>query len=177
MIQNWQVWLTSHAQRPDPSQARAFCIPTPNAPAPEVKTKMKHPAAALLAADFGRLQHTNERGETGMLHMPGFMTAGMSDEQAAETLGPLATGLAEAIIETLQDRHGYLVVQRDQLDVTAQGIAATQTEAMAANGVPIHCNRCRQPVIQRLRMTDPSYIKIHVPTVLAALQAHAETCL
>lgn len=51
---------------------------------------MKHPAAPLLAQDFGRLQHTNDRGETGVLHMPGFLTAGMSEEQISESLGPMA---------------------------------------------------------------------------------------
>jgi hypothetical protein len=133
-----------------------------------------HPAAPLLAQEFGRLQHTNDRGETGVLHMPGFLTSGMSEEQVSETLGPLATGLSEAIIETLDQRHGYLVVHRDKLADTARTIAGEAMADQAIDGVPIHCNRCRQAVIQRLRISD--YCKIHVPTVLAALQAHMENC-
>lgn len=128
---------------------------------------MKHPAAPLLAAELGRLQHTNDRGETGIIAMPGFNTAGMSEEQAAETLGPLATGLSEAIIETLDARHGYIVLHRDELPAEPNATADL-------DGVPIHCNRCRQVVIQRLRIGD--YVKIHVPTVLTALQAHMEQC-
>jgi len=133
-----------------------------------------HPAAPLLAQDFGRLQHTNDRGEVGILHLPGFLTSGMSDEQIAETLGPLATGLSEAMIETLDQRHGYLVIHRDELEATARQIAGEAMESQGVDGVPIHCNRCRTVVIQRLRVTD--YVKIHVPTVLAALQAHMDTC-
>lgn len=133
-----------------------------------------HPAAPLIAQDFGRLQHTNDRGETGVLHMPGFLTAGMSDEQISDTIGPLATGLSEAIIETLDQRHGYLVIHRDQLEATAQRIAGEAMDDQSLDGVPIHCNRCRAVVIQRLRVSD--FVKIHVPTVLAALQAHAEQC-
>lgn len=135
---------------------------------------MKHPAAPLLAQEFGRLQHTNDHGETGVLHMPGFLTSGMSEEQVAETLGPLATGLSEAIIETLDQRHGYLVVHRDELADTARTIAGEAMADQAIDGVPIHCNRCRQVVIQRLRVSG--YVKVHVPTVLAALQAHVEDC-
>lgn len=135
---------------------------------------MKHPAAPLLAQDFGRLQHTNDHGETGVLHMPGFNTSGMSEEQIAETLGPLATGLAEAIIETLQTRHGYTVIHRDQLEATARQIAQEQMDATTGDGIPIHCNRCREVVIQRLRVSE--FVKIHIPTVLAALQTHADTC-
>lgn len=135
---------------------------------------MKHPAAPLLAADFGRLQHTNDHGETGVLHMPGFNATGMSEEQIAESLGPLATGLAEAIIETLQARHGYSVIHADQLEATARRIAQERLDATAGDGVPIHCNRCRQVVIQRLAISD--WVKIHVPSVLAALQGHIDTC-
>lgn len=133
---------------------------------------MKHPAAPLLAQDFGRLQHTNDRGETGVLHMPGFLTAGMSEDQIAESLGPMATGLSEAIIETLDARHGYLVVHRDQLHATAQELAGDAMDDL--DGVTIHCNRCRGVVIQRLRLGE--FVKIHVPTVLAALQAHTQQC-
>lgn len=106
--------------------------------------------------------------------MPGFLTSGMSEEQVSETLGPLATGLSEAIIETLDQRHGYLVVHRDKLADTARTIAGEAMADQAIDGVPIHCNRCRQVVIQRLRVSD--YCKIHIPTVLAALQAHVEDC-
>jgi len=134
---------------------------------------MKHPAAPLLAADFGRLQHTNDHGETGVLHMPGFNATGMSEEQIAESLGPLATGLAEAIIETLQ-RHGYSVIHADQLEATARRIAQEHLDVTAGDGIPIHCNRCRQVAIKRLAISD--WVKIHVPSVLAALQAHLDNC-
>jgi len=137
---------------------------------------MKHPAADLLAQDLGRLQHTNDRGETGIIALPGFMTAGMSEEQAAETLGPLAVGLCEAMIETLDVRHGYVVVERDEIERRAAELAAEANGAMSTDGVAIHCNRCRQPVIHRLRMTDPTFVKVHVPTLLGAFREHAENC-
>lgn len=148
---------------------RAFPVADP--PRPEGKRPpVKHPAAPLLAQDFGRLQHTNAKGETGILHMPGFLTIGMSEEQVADTLGPLALGLSEAIIETLDVRHDYVLVRRDELGATTRE-ADMDT---GLDGVPIHCNRCRQVVIQRLRIGD--FVKIHVPTVLAALAAHERDC-
>ena len=131
---------------------------------------MKHPAAPLIAQDFGRLQHTNDRGETGVLSMPGFTTTGMSAEQAAETVGPLAIGVAEAIIETLDQRYGYIVVQRQELE------ARTNTVDQGLDGVPIHCSNCRGVVIQRLRLTDPSYVKINAAEVGAVLIEHAKVC-
>jgi hypothetical protein len=134
---------------------------------------MKHPAAELLAQDLGRLQHTNEHGETGVLSIPGFHTAGMSDEQAAETIGMIGVGLCEAMIETLDVRHGYVVISRDQLDALTASAAGPD---QGIDGVPIHCNRCRVPVIQRLRLTNPEFVKINTVAVLAALQAHIETC-
>lgn len=136
---------------------------------------MKHPAAPLLAERFGRLQHTNDRGETGIMHMPGFMAAGMSDEQMAESVGPVATGLAEAIIETL-DTLGYTVASTDELDAQAREVAAQYTVDTGLDGVPIHCHRCRQVVISRLRLTRPEYIKIDVAAVVADLTKHLAEC-
>lgn len=104
--------------------------------------------------------------------MPGFLTAGMSEEQINESLGPLATGLSEAIIETLEQRHGYLVIRKDELRQAAKQLDGDNMDDL--DGVPIHCNRCRTVVIQRLRLGD--YVKIHVPTVIAALQAHEQNC-
>ena len=133
---------------------------------------MKHPAAELLAQDLGRLQHTNDHGETGIVSLPGFHTAGMSDEQTAETIGTIGVGLVEAKIAPLDVRHGYVVISRDQLDA----LTAASSVDQGIDGVPIHCNRCRVPVIQRLRLSNPEFVKINTTAVLAALQAHVETC-
>jgi hypothetical protein len=132
---------------------------------------MKHPAAPLIAQDFGRLQHTNDRGETGVLSMPGFTTTGMTPEQAAETVGPLAIGVAEAIIETLDQRYGYLLVQRQELEARS-----ANTVDQGLDGVPIHCSNCRQVVIQRLRLTNPEFVKINPAEVGAVLIEHAKVC-
>lgn len=129
---------------------------------------MPHPAAPLLAADFGHLRHTNNHGETGLIHMPGYMTAGMNPEQA-ETVGALAETHAEAIIETLQ-YHGYQVLSKDQLDAHTAAHTAqdTQTE------VTLHCQRCRRPIIKvNTTATTPT---VRVTTLTEGLQAHTKVC-
>ena len=74
----------------------------------------KHPAAALIAQDLGQLQHTNDRGEVGLIHLPGFRNAG-AHPGYAQGAGQLAQAIGEAIIETLDKRHGYEVIHRTQL--------------------------------------------------------------
>lgn len=133
---------------------------------------MKHPAADLLAQDFGQLQHTNNRGETGLLHMPGFHQTGMSDEQSQHN-GTLALALAEGIIETLEQRHGYRVIAKDDLNAK---IAAEVAKLAAAPGPTekiIICSRCRAPLF-RLRL-DREHVKIDTNTVNAAY-AHMQDC-
>lgn len=84
----------------------------------------KHPAAALLAQDLGRLQHTNPRGETGLIHYPGFPNGA---DPGAPGAGALAQALTEAIIETLEARHGYVVVHRSELGKAQPTDTATPT--------------------------------------------------
>lgn len=130
-----------------------------------------HPAAALMAADYPHLQHTNDRGEVSVVQMPGFNTAGMSEEQVAATLGPLALGIAEAQLETLQARHGYVVHHEDE----PCGAQADDDEPATHQGLVIHCNRCRADVFE-LRMANPDFVKISVETEIARMQAHLEVC-
>ncbi len=127
-----------------------------------------HPAAPLLAADFGKLPHTNANGERGLVQLPGFSTSGMSPEQA-EATGTIALGLAEAIIEDLQE-HGYPVLSK--ADIKARIDAAAQGTPPPSD-ISLLCNRCRQPV---LGVKGVDQAKIHVGTAVALLQAHIEAC-
>lgn len=127
-----------------------------------------HPAAPLLAADFGKLPHTNANGERGLVQLPGFSTSGMSPEQA-EATGTIALGLAEAIIEDLQE-HGYPVLSK--ADIKARIDAAAQGTPPPSD-ISLLCNRCRQPV---LGVKGVDQAKIHVGTAVALLQAHMEAC-
>lgn len=129
----------------------------------------QHPAAPLLAQHISHLHHTNPQGETGIIHIPGFQHAGINPQQAAETLTPLAQALSEAIIETLDTQCGYLVIHKNELHTTTQLAAHTTPQ-----DIPIHCNKCRQPVIERLHISD--YTKINVTQLAAALHKHTETC-
>ena len=127
-----------------------------------------HPAAPLLAADFGKLPHTNANGERGLVQLPGFSTSGMSPEQA-EASGTIALGLAEAIIEDLQE-HGYPVLST--ADIKAR-IDAAAKGTPPPSDISLLCNRCRQPV---LGVKGVDQAKIHVGTAVALLQAHMEAC-
>lgn len=127
-----------------------------------------HPAAPLLAADFGKLPHTNANGERGLVQLPGFSTSGMSPEQA-EATGTIALGLAEAIIEDLQE-HGYPVLSK--ADIKAR-IDAAAKGTPPPSDISLLCNRCRQPV---LGVKGVDQAKIHVGTAVALLQAHMEAC-
>ena len=127
-----------------------------------------HPAAPLLAADFGKLPHTNANGERGLVQLPGFSTSGMSPEQA-EATGTIALGLAEAIIEDLQE-HGYPVLST--ADIKAR-IDAAAKGTPPPSDISLLCNRCRQPV---LGVKGVDQAKIHVGTAVALLQAHMEAC-
>ena len=127
-----------------------------------------HPAAPLLAADFGKLPHTNANGERGLVQLPGFSTSGMSPEQA-EATGTIALGLAEAIIEDLQE-HGYPVLST--ADIKAR-IDAAAKGTPPPSDISLVCNRCRQPV---LGVKGVDQAKIHVGTAVALLQAHMEAC-
>ena len=127
-----------------------------------------HPAAPLLAADFGKLPHTNANGERGLVQLPGFSTSGMSPEQA-EATGTIALGLAEAIIEDLQE-HGYPVLSK--ADIKAR-IDAAAKGTPPPSDISLVCNRCRQPV---LGVKGVDQAKIHVGTAVALLQAHMEAC-
>jgi hypothetical protein len=130
-----------------------------------------HPAAPLLAQDLGHLQHTNARGEVGLVQLPGFMsTAGMSEEQAGEA-GLLALAIAEGVIETLEERHGYRVVHKSEIRAQAEKIAA---ERYSGTEVKLHCNRCQKPIVGV--DTSSAAPKVHTKTMAAALAAHAEVC-
>lgn len=133
----------------------------------------EHPAAPLLAQDLGRLQHTNNRGEAGMVHIPGFATsAGMSEEQAGET-GLLAQAISEAIIETLERKHDYRVIHESEIQAQAEALATGKHAGDLTDEVVLHCNRCRQPVVKVNAAGEP---RVHVATMAAGLQAHVEKC-
>jgi len=128
-----------------------------------------HPAAPLLAADLGRLPHTNNRGEQGLIHVPGFLTnTGMAHEQAAEA-GLLAQAIAEGVIEDL-GKHGYLVIAKTELDAKVRAIAAAK---QAGDELTLLCNRCQRPVV---KVNTSGQAKVHVKTMAAGLAAHAEIC-
>lgn len=127
-----------------------------------------HPAAPLLAADLGNLPHTNNRGEKGLVHVPGFRTSGMAENQAAEN-GLLAQAIAEGIIEDLA-KHGYLVVTKAEIQAK---VKAAET-AQASNELVLHCNRCRQ-IVLKVDTSSPAP-KLHVKIAALALTAHAEAC-
>ena len=124
-----------------------------------------HPAAPLLAADFGKLPHTNANGERGLVQLPGFSTSGMSPEQA-EATGTIALGLAEAIIEDLQE-HGYPVLSK--ADIKSRIDAAVAAAGGPAEPQASVCKDCRQPLLK------PGNA-IHVPTMISALQQHLDAC-
>lgn len=130
---------------------------------------MEHPAAPLLAADLGRLPHTNKRGEQGLIHIPGFLsTTGTNPEQTAE-VGLLAQAIAEAVIEDLT-KHGYPPTSNADIDARVKAA----TEKQAAGELVLHCNRCQRPILR----VDASAAapKLHVKLALAGLQAHMEQC-
>lgn len=130
---------------------------------------MEHPAAPLLAADLGKLPHTNARGERGVIHIPGFLsTTGTSPEQAAE-VGLLGLAIAEAVIEDLTE-HGYPPTAKSEIDAKVKAAGATQ----ATGELVLHCNRCHRPVL-RVDVSAASP-KVHVGTAAAGLQAHMEQC-
>lgn len=130
-----------------------------------------HPAAPLLAADLGRLQHTNNRGETGYIYMPGFHRPGASDEEN-QANGALALGIAEGIIETLSARHRYRVIHEDELEAKVQDLADQNTTSQD-DSVDVHCNRCRTPLF--LLHTARDTVKIDADTIAAA-QTHMDIC-
>lgn len=129
-----------------------------------------HPAAPLLAADLGRLPHTNARGEQGLIHIPGFLSnAGTSPEQAAEA-GLLAQGIAEAVIEDL-GKHGYQVIHKSEINAKVKAMAV---ETQNSTELVLHCNRCRRPVLKvDVSAANP---KLHLPITIAGMQAHMEQC-
>lgn len=130
---------------------------------------MEHPAAPLLAADLGKLPHTNKRGEKGLIHIPGFLsTTGTNPEQAAE-VGLLGLAIAEGVIEDLTE-HGYPPTSK--ADIAAQVDAAT--EKQAAGELVLYCNRCQKPVLR----VDASAAapKLHVKLAAEMLQAHVGQC-
>ena len=132
---------------------------------------MEHPAAPLLAQDLGHLQHTNAHGERGLVCVPGFASnAGMAPEQA-EAVGSLALAIAEAAIETLEDKHGYRVIHRTELRAQAEAIAA---EKRPSDELTLVCSKCRRPVIKV--NTANAQPKVHVGTLVADLAAHEEAC-
>jgi len=131
---------------------------------------MPHPAAPLLAADLGRLERTNSKGERGWVQLPGFMsTAGMGDEQAAQH-GLLALAVSEAILETLESKHGYQVLSKDQ--IAAKINAATTALTAPPEKTTLRCKRCNGAVLN-VRVDDN---RVDVGLLSAALGAHAEVC-
>ena len=130
-----------------------------------------HPAAPLLAADLGHLPHTNKRGEKGIIQIPGFATtAGMSEGQAGEA-GLLALAIAEGVIEDLEERHGYRVIAKADLDAQLQ---AARTEQGKPDELVLRCNKCQQPVLKvDVRADQP---KLHVSIAAQALSAHVGQC-
>lgn len=129
-----------------------------------------HPAAPLLAADLGRLPHTNARGEQGLIHVPGFLsTTGMSEEQSAEA-GLLAQAIAEGVIEDLQ-KHGYEVIAKADIEASVRAAAA---ERQTTDEITLYCNRCQRPVIQ-VDVSGPAP-RVHLKTAIMGMQAHVEMC-
>ncbi|MGB3484006.1 MAG: hypothetical protein WBB07_17545 [Mycobacterium sp.] len=129
-----------------------------------------HPAAPLLAADLGRLQHTNNRGEVGMVHLPGFVsTAGMSEEQAGES-GMLAQAISEAVIETLEQRYKYRVIHES--DIKAQVKAAVAEQAAPVEKVPLRCKRCNT-ALMNVYVGDN---RVDAKVFVGVLQQHLEVC-
>jgi hypothetical protein len=130
---------------------------------------MEHPAAPLLAADLGKLPHTNARGERGVIHIPGFLsTTGTSPEQAAE-VGLLGLAIAEAVIEDLTV-HGYPPTSKADIDAKIQEVKDKQ----AVGELMLHCNRCLRPVLKVDAGADAP--KLHVKLSVQMLQAHMEQC-
>jgi hypothetical protein len=130
---------------------------------------MQHPAAPLLAADLGRLPHTNGRGEKGFVHIPGFITTtGMSQEQAGE-VGLLALAIAEGVIEDLQS-HGYPVQHETQIQAR---INAATAQKPTPEDITLECNRCHRPAV-KVKAADRA--KVNVTLLVAGLTVHAETC-
>ena len=128
---------------------------------------MEHPAAPLLAADLGHLQHTNTNGEQGMVHIPGFVSnAGMSADQTSE-VGVLAQAIAEAIIETLEQKHGYRVIHES--GIKAQIKAGIAEQGGPTEAPPSKCQKCRKEVFR------PRAI-INVAAVSKLMQAHEQAC-
>ena len=126
-----------------------------------------HPAAPLLAKDLGRMQHTNNRGETNLVCLPGFGTAGMTEPEADQA-GTFGLAIAEAMIETL-GRHNYQVIAKSELNARVQALAAEKQ----ADEVTLQCNRCRQPVV---RASTAGNARVDVKTMAQGLQAHMEMC-
>lgn len=130
-----------------------------------------HPAAPLLAADLGRLPHTNKRGEQGIIQIPGFATtAGMSQDQAGEA-GLLALAIAEGVLEDLEDRHGYRVIAKTDLDAQ---LRAARTEQARPDELVLYCSRCHNRVLAVDTRSDAP--KLHVQIAAQALAAHVEQC-
>ncbi|MGQ9348934.1 hypothetical protein [Mycolicibacterium gilvum] len=96
-----------------------------------------------LATHLGKLQHTNNNGELGLICVPGFSTAGMSDEQANAT-GTLALALSEAVIETLEKQCGYRVVAESEY----KRLLKNAQPAAPPEDVTLQCNRCHQDVLK-----------------------------
>lgn len=132
---------------------------------------MKHPAAPLLAPKLGRLRHTNDRGETNWLPLPGFLTAGMAPEQA-ESTNLLGQAICEALIETLDVDCGYVVISHDELEAKAQEMAEGDDEPV--KGVTVHCNRCRAELFD-LRLAS-EFVKANPQTLIDVLVAHQAVC-
>jgi len=126
--------------------------------------------AALIAGKFGNLQHTNKRGEVNYLYMPGFKDAGMSTEQS-ESTGLIATGLAEALLETLDTQFDYVTVHRSQVAESVEDEAESDPDDDVAD---IHCDRCRQ-VFTRLDLSGADVV-INVSQLAALIEAHREVC-
>lgn len=129
-----------------------------------------HPAAPLLAADLGRLQHTNGKGEPGVVHVPGFVsTAGMAEAQAEEA-GMLALAIAEGCIETLEKRHGYRVIHQSEIKAQVQAAVAQKTAPVEK--VPMRCKRCNTELM-KLHVGDN---RVDARLFVQVLQGHLEVC-
>lgn len=130
---------------------------------------MEHPAAPLLAADLGRLPHTNKHGERNVVHVPGFMSTAGANPEFAEHAGTLALAVAEAVIEDL-GQHGFEVIHKSDIQARVAEIATEDTREV----LPVVCKRCRQRV-HGLDETGNEAL-VDIPVLLALYEAHMQGC-
>lgn len=131
----------------------------------------EHPAAPGLAARLGALPHTNNRGERGLVHIPGFLTTTGTSPEMLEQNGTLGLAIAEATIEALGE-NGWRVIADDELEAHARELAAEKAPDTDARSVK--CNRCLGVVFNlNIAAGDPV---IDIRMIGLAVDAHQAVC-